>query len=524
MINQLNIPKNPGVYLFKDKHEEIIYIGKAKNLKNRVSSYFKGKNHSLKTQFLVKNIKDVDFIVVDSEIEALLLENKLIKQHKPKYNINLKDSKTFAYIALSKGDFPKIYTTRRVTKDQTLFGPYTDGTARKELLALSVSLFKLRVCRNMPKRACLNYHIGLCSAPCEKKVTKEEYDNQVKETIHFLKGNTKPVLKKLKEEMKDFSKRRKYEVALEKRRQIEAIEHLGAKQHVDVIKQFDQDVIALIEDESEAVIVVFSISKGVISGKKEFTFDKDAELLEEFVKIFYSTQYIPHEIIVNFAFWKSSKEKQVLEEYLSRLKGVKVKLTHPQRGDKVSLYELAEKNAYLRLDNAVLKEIKNKLNLPTLPRVIECFDVSNLGDEHIVAAMTQWVNGKPNRNGNRKFKIQNTQTQDDFSSMREVVFRRYRKLRDLELPYPDLIIIDGGAGQLSSALTSLKSLGVKIPVIGLAKKREEIYLPEESVPRQYDKNSEMMLLIRNIRNSVHKYVLGYNKKRRRMKEKKELQS
>jgi excinuclease ABC subunit C len=521
MISIASIPKEPGVYLFKDEREDIIYVGKAKDLKKRVSSYFKGKNHSIKTQFLVKNIKDVDYIVVDNEIEAFLLENKLIKKHKPKYNIQLKDAKTYAYIAVNNSEYPRIYSTRRLGKDAILFGPYTDGNARKELLALTVALFKIRVCRTMPKKACLNYHIGLCTAPCEKKVTKEEYKEQVDQALSFLKGNKKNILKELKKEMKVTSKNRKYEIALEKKRQIHAIESLGEKQHVDIIKTFDQDVVALKEDKDSAVIVVFSISKGVISGKKEFSFDRDHELFEEFITRYYSTQYIPHEIIVNFPFW-GKEEKRPLEDYLTKLKGVKVKIVYPQRGDKVALYELAEKNALLWLDNSVLKEIKNKLNLPTIPRTIECFDISNLGDEHIVGAMTQWINGKPNQSGYRKYKIQNTIKQDDFTSMKEVVYRRYRKLRDEERAYPDLIIIDGGKGQLNSALYSLKSLGIKIPIIGLAKKKEEIFLPEEKESRNFDSNSQMMLLIRNIRDSVHKYVITYNRKRRFMKLKKSL--
>jgi excinuclease ABC subunit C len=513
-----SLPNDPGVYIFKDAHDVIIYIGKAKNIKKRVSSYFQKKNHSGKTVLLVKNIKDIDFIVVNTEVEALLLENKLIKKHKPKYNINLKDSKTFAYIALSDEEFPRIYSTRIVHKKGNYFGPYTDGGARFQLVQLAIQLFKIRNCRNLPKRACLNYHIGLCTAPCINKVTKEEYATQVENTLLFLKGNTKQILKVLNKEMDDASSSQKYEISLEKKHQINAILHLHEKQTVDLIKQYDQDVVALVSNNTHVAISLFSITRGVILGKKQYKFEILEDIFEDFIKMYYSSRTIPNEIVVNVKFWKTDAEKEVLEQYLSKKRGTNVTLLYPQKGDKKKLVKIATKNALYALENTLLKEIQNKFNLPTLPNVIECFDISNLGTEHVVAAMTQWVNGKPNKDAYRKFLIKSViNRQDDFAAMREVILRRYTHLQQENIPFPDLILIDGGPGQLSSALESLERIGAKIPIIGLAKRDEEIYLPHEKEPRKYDKKSSMMLHIRKMRDSVHTLVLSYNKKRRQMK-------
>ncbi len=516
MIHLSTIPQNPGVYLFKDSSSAIIYIGKAKNLHKRVSSYFNAVEKDAKTTLLVRQIFSVDFIIVDSEVEALLLENKLIKQHTPKYNINLKDGKTFAYIGLSGEKFPRIFSTRNVVKgnkEMQLFGPYTDGYARRQLIDLSVRLFKLRVCKTLPKRACLNYHIGLCSAPCIGKVDEKEYGLQVKEAMAFLKGDTAEVVKRLQQEMSDAAAVQKYEVALEKKRMIEAIGHLNDKQKVDLIKLFDQDVVVMEREGGKVVIVLFSISKGVISGKKEFRFDYAESVFRSFITQYYSQNYVPHEIIINVDL---EDETRVVEEYLARFSYRSVRILLPIKGEKKELVELALKNARMALENVVLRVVQEKLNLPVMPMVIECFDISNLGDQFIVGGMTQWVAGKPNPGEYRRFEIKSIDTQNDFLAMKEVVYRRYLRLRDENLNMPDLIIIDGGLGQLGVACEALQRVGVQIPIIGLAKQEEEIYIPGSNVSLKFDVNSPMMLLIRSIRDSVHKYVLAYNKKKREM--------
>ncbi len=508
-----DLPKEPGVYLFKDGSGTIIYIGKAKSLRARVSSYFKS-GVSGKTRFLVKHIRDMDHIVVRNEVEALLLENKLIKKHKPKYNISLKDSKTYAYIKLTDEPFPRILSTRTVSKKGTYIGPFTDGSARNELVQLAIRLFKLRVCKTLPKRACLNYHIGLCSAPCIAMATKEQYALQVEKAIRFLKGDAKEVVSTLKKEMKIASDELKFELAQEKKRQLEAIEHMQYKQQVEHVRDYDQDVIVLKGRGSLGVFEVFSVKKGILCGRKEYQLEQEEDLFESFVKAYYAIEPVPREIIVNQAFWKGD-EKKVLEAYLCRLRGGVVSLTLPQKGIKLDLVKLVEKNIPTELES--LQALQSKLNLTELPSVIECFDISNFGKEGLVAGMTRFVDGKPNKEGYRKFEIKSfAGKSDDFASMREVVFRRYKRLVEEKKAFPNLIIVDGGMGQLSAALSSLKRLGLAIPVIGLAKENEEIYLPNTSTPLQFNQNSKMMLLIRNIRNHTHRFAITYNRKKRQM--------
>lgn len=518
MINLSAIPTNPGVYLYKDASGQIIYVGKAKNLKNRVSSYFKNKHvNSAKTQVLVSHIADAEFIIVDSELEALLLENRLIKQHLPKYNISLKDAKTYAYIQITEEKFPRILTARRASSHGRFFGPYVDGYARREIIELTVKLFKIRTCRVLPKKACLNYYIGTCTAPCVEKVNQEEYNAQVLQAVKFLKGDTGEIQAKLQEDMKKASSEQKFEVALEKKRQIEAIERLHDKQKVDLVKNFDQNVIVLLKTGSKAVIEIFSINRGVISGKREYTFDYEPDLLESFLKLYYSQKAIPREIIVNEKFWKEDADKKVLEEYLQKMRGEKVELTVPEKGDKKALVEMALKNATLQSDNALLLELQEKLNLPVTPEVIECFDASNLSYQGKVVGMTQFIGGKPNKAGYRRFEVKSyTGMQDDFSSIKEAVYRRYKRLKEENTQMPDLIIIDGGHGQLGVALQALEELGLQIPIISLAKREEEICLPNTNTMLNFGKNTPVMLLLRKIRDATHNYVITYNRKKREM--------
>ena len=518
-----NIPQNPGVYIYKNSKEEIIYIGKAKNLKRRVSSYFVNKNHSLKTKLMVKQIEDIDHIIVDNEVEALLLENKLIKKHQPKYNILLKDSKTYAYILITDEKFPRIMSARKIGKKGKYFGPYIGGASRREVIELCVKIFQLRICRNLPKRACLNYHIGLCSAPCVLNVNEEHYANQVNEAMRFLQGDTKFIKDKLESEMLNASKNEQFELALVKRDQLNAIQILDDKQKVDLQKSFDQNIISYVENDHKCAISLFKITKGVISGKKDYVFDREVGVLSDFLRMYYSSNEIPREIVVSQPCWLDSEDKNVLISYLQELRGGVVRFIIPERGDKKALIELAKKNAWHKLDNKILWEMKQLLNLPRVPHVIECFDMSNFGYDYLVGAMVQYLDGKPNKEEYRKFEIKSKlSAQDDFASMKEVVFRRYKRLRDSCLGFPDLIIVDGGKGQLGVAREALKELGLQIPIIGLAKKEEEIFFPTESEPRVFRKNSSMMLLIRQIRDSVHRFVITYNRKKREMRFKKEI--
>jgi excinuclease ABC subunit C len=512
------IPAEPGVYLFKDEKGEILYVGKAKILRNRVRSYFSKSALPIKTRQLVSKIRKIDWIIVNNEVEALLLENKLIKQHAPRYNISLKDSKTFAYIALTKEPFPRVLTSRKVSAKLESYGPYTDGFMRQDLQRLITRVFKIRACRKLPKKACLNYYINLCTAPCICNASKEQYNEQVNGARSFLKGDYDKTIGMLKEQMRIASEEKKYERALEFRNQISSIQLLVHHQIVDRERRFDQDVMAFRQDGEKLLVVQMGVRKGVLLGKKDFMIDVQPQIEQEFLKAFYSSNQMPREILLNKACWNDSEEKAALEEMLSSKKGSAVTLTVPGSGDRLALVQLAEKNmeSFSEEDSALI-DLQANLNLPTHPHIIECFDVSNLGGEHIVSGMVRFVDGKPDKSGYRKFKMKMVEEQNDYASMNEVIARRYARLIQDKSNFPDLIVVDGGPPQVGAAKTALQSLGLQIPLIGLAKEHEEIYLPDEWTPRQFNNSGRMMLLLRRIRDEAHRFSIGYNIKRRQMK-------
>jgi len=513
-----NIPTNPGVYLYRDETGEILYVGKAKSLRSRVKSYFSASDQPIKTRQLVSRIRNIDWIVVNSEVEALLLENKLVKQHTPKYNINLKDAKTFAYISLTREPFPRILTSRKVSRKLESFGPYTDGFTRQDLQRLVVRVFKLRTCKTMPKRACLNYHIHLCTAPCIRKATSQQYDEQVNKARSFLNGNYQQTIEQLKTQMQTTSQNQQYETALELRNQIQSIRLLTEHQIVDNERRFDQDVLAFRQVGEKMLAVQMGVRRGVLLGKKDFSVDLQPQIEQEFLKAFYTTNQIPREILLNKPCWQGAEEKKALEEFLSAKRAGIVSLTIPRRADKLALVQLAEKNLESSLDvDCALVDLQNSLNLPVLPHIIECFDISNLGTEHVVSGMVTFKDAKPDKKNYRKFKIKTFLGQDDFAAVKEVVARRYKRQIEEKGQLPDLVVIDGGPGQVSAAKSALQTLGLQLPLIGLAKEHEEIYLPNEASPRTFDKNCRMMLLLRKIRDAAHDFSLGYNRKRRQMK-------
>jgi excinuclease ABC subunit C len=513
-----DIPTDPGVYLYRNEKGEILYIGKAKNLRSRVKSYFSNSaDKPLKTRQLVAKIRQIDWIIVNNEVEALLLENKLIKQHTPKYNLNLKDAKTYAYIALTREPFPRIFASRKVSRKLESFGPYTEGFIRQDLQRLVVRVFKLRTCRKLPKRACLNYHIGLCSAPCNGSITEEQYAARVEQAKSFLKGNYEETTQLLLAQMQEASQTQKYERAMELRNQIASIRLLRQRQIVDQERRFDQDVLAFRRFGEKVLAVQMGVRKGVLLGKKEFTVDLQPQVEQELLKAFYSANQIPTEILLNKPCWENPAEKAALEQFLSSKRGGSVKLTVPRRGNNFALVKLAEKNIESTLEeDSALVDLQTAFNLPTLPRIIECFDISNLGQEHVVAGMVRFTNAKPDKRNYRKFKIKTVAGQDDFASVNEVVLRRYKRLTEEKAPLPDLVVIDGGPGQVSAAKAAFDALGLQVPLIGLAKEREEIYLPGETTSLQFNKTSRMMLLLRQMRDAVHNFALGYNIKRRDM--------
>ena len=512
------IPKEPGVYIFRNEKRKILYIGKAKNLRSRLKIYFSKSVKPVKTQKMISKIKEIDWIIVKNEVEALLLENKLVKKNIPKYNVTLKDSKTFAYIALSKEKYPRIFSSRKTSSKQESFGPYTSGYKRRELQGVIVKIFKLRVCKKIPKRACLNYHIGLCNAPCIGKITKEEYEENVKQARSFLNGNYIQTMELLKTQMQSASKIKNYELALEYRNQIDSIKLLTQSQVVDLEKRYDQDIFAFKQFEEKMLVVQMGVRKGVLIGKKEYALETQSQIKQEFLKEYYSYNKIPNEILINKTCWSNKDEKKYLETYFSTLSGQPVRLKVPKIGNDFLIVKLAEKNIESALvENKTLVDLQNLLNLPVLPKIIECFDVSNTGQEHIVAGMVRFSNGKPDKKNYRRFKIKTVQKQDDISSINEVIYRRYNRLLKESKQLPDLILVDGGSGQVLAANNALKSLGLQVPLIGLAKKHEEIFLPNETTPQCIDKKSRLMLLLMKIRDTTHNYAIKYNIKRRQIK-------
>lgn len=510
IFDALNIPESPGCYLYLDKNKKIIYVGKAKNLKKRVSSYFKNKYLDSKTQALVSNIKEIDFIVTNSEVEALILENSLIKKNKPKYNIDLKDSKGYAYIHLTDEKFPRYLIARNKKNKGKYFGPFISAQGRDYILQLINKTFKLRTCKKLPKRKCLRYDIGICSAPCINKISKDEYEKDVKEAELVLKGKTKELEKKLEEKMNKYSKKQEFEKALVAREKILAIQYLKEKQNVKREKKYDEDILNYLVKDETVYLMLFNIYKGTLENKKEFTFQFKENFLDEFLLRYYSENEIPKKIII------AKKVDDSIQDYLKKIKKSKVELLVPKKGELKDLLELVKRNIEIHYfgDIEKLEELKKKLRLQKNPNVIECFDISHLGGTEIVASMVQFRGGKPDKTNYRKYRIKTSQKNDDFAAMREVVQRRYSRLQKEKKEFPDLIVIDGGLGQLNSSLKSLKEIGIKIPIISLAKKFEEVYIPGIEFPLRFDPKNKARLLLEAIRDEAHRFAVKFQRERR----------
>lgn len=496
------LPISPGVYLHKDRNNEILYVGKAKNLKKRVSSYFTKKDHDPKTAALVKNIITTDVIVTNNEVEALLLENRLIKQYKPKYNIELRDAARYFYIQVTKEEFPRILVTRQINKTDYFFGPYTSTMG--DILKITRELFKLRSCGQvLPKRTCIYYDLNLCTAPCEDKISKADYQKNVEEAMELIKSGSPKLKHTYFETMKEFAQKQQYEKALEFKKRIEVLERLEQRQIVDVRGRHDQDVIGIAELGEQAHICVLKSKKGVMLNKEDFSFERSDDLLNEFLKAYYTQYAPPNEIIVDRAF------DPAIELFLRDISKRAVYIVEGTRGAKKELVDLARKNAYVNfnLEDPVLIEMKNDLRLNKLPYVIDCFDISNIGESVIVGACVQFKNKQPFKSGWRLYTIKGDFGQDDFRSMHEVIKRRYSKE-----PLPDLLLIDGGLIQVDFVVRALKELGLECAVVGLAKKEERIVFPEGD-SFVLARRKEYAKLIMRIRDAVHAFAVRFSRTR-----------
>ena len=529
------LPDKPGVYIMKNAEGRIIYVGKAIVLKNRVRQYFQsGKNHSPKVRAMVSHIADFEIIMTASEVEALILECNLIKKHRPRYNISLKDDKSYPYIKVTvQEDFPRVFITRRILKDGArYFGPYTNATAVHESLKLLRRLFPLRTCKHLQERPCLEYHIKRCLAPCAGKVEKGDYDAMIRAVLLFLEGRTEDVEKELQLRMEQAAENFHFEIAARLRDQLLAVRKIAEKQNI-VTGFGDQDAIGLARSEIGVVVQVFLIRGGKMIGREHFLLqgsedESDGQVLAAFLQQYYHrATFIPREILLPLAIPQT--EQELLEKWLSAKKQkAKVQLILPQRGTKKDIVDMAASNAekYLHDEAARIKQANDQtlgaveelgryLGLPKPPDRMECFDISHNQGSETVASMVVFEGGLPKKSDYRRFKIQSTEGKpDDFLSMREVTTRRYVDLPEEELP--DLIIIDGGKGQLSSALEIIRNVAghMQVPVVGLAKQFELVFTEGNPEPVVLPRHSQALYLIQRIRDEAHRFAITYHRKLR----------
>ena len=525
------LPESPGVYQYYDKEEKLLYVGKAKNLKKRVASYFTKQHDNARTRLLVKKIRNIKHIVVATETDALLLENNLIKKYQPRYNVMLKDDKTYPWICIKNERFPRVFPTRRMIKDGSeYFGPFTSMKTVHTLLDLIKGLYPLRTCnydlseekiKAGKYKVCLEYHLGNCLGPCEGLYSEKEYHENIEAIRNIVKGNFKDSLERFREQMKQYAEQLKFEDAQRVKEKIDILENYQVKSTVVNPKITNVDVFSVISDESYGYVNFLQISFGSIIRSHTLEIKKkldetDKELLQlaviELRQRFHSQSkeiYVPFPITVE--------------------EGVKIHI--PKAGDKKHILDLSIRNAkYYRMERfkqakivdpdrhekRIMAQMKKDLRLSEEPRHIECFDNSNIQGTNPVAACVVFKNGKPSKKDYRKYNIKTVEGPDDFASMEEVVYRRYKRLLDEEQPLPQLIIIDGGKGQLSSSLKSLDILGLrgKIAIIGIAKRLEELFYPDDPIPLYLDKKSETLKIIQQLRNEAHRFGITFHRQKR----------
>jgi excinuclease ABC subunit C len=506
----VEIPNNPGCYIYKNKQGKIIYVGKAKNLKKRVASYFNKNDLDEKTKHLVSNISKIDFIVTNSEVEALILENNLIKKNQPKYNINLKDSKRYAYIKITDEDFPRALIARNITKDGKYFGPFVSAAARDYVLDFVKKTFRLRTCKRMPKKECLRYHIKLCDGPCTNKISFKEYMGRINDVQVLLKGNLSGLVKILNVKMKEYSVKKSFEKAIIVREQINALKYLKEKQNMERQKKFDEDIINYYLRDGKVYVMMFNTSKGVLGEKQEWVFDYIEGFFEDFLIQYYDLNKRKKELIL------PENVDLALKKYLDDRQ---VKVVVPKKGERKKLIDLVKKNIEIAFfaNTKKIEELQKRLKLNDIPNVIECFDISHLSGTSTVGSMVQFRNGIPDKSNYRRFKIRTVKGIDDFASINEIVYRRYKRLQQEAQSMPNLIIIDGGKGQLSFAQKALSRLNLKIPIISIAKKFEEVHVLGLPFPLKIPRKNSALLFLQEIRDEAHRFAINYNRMLRKIK-------
>ncbi|NQV42958.1 MAG: excinuclease ABC subunit C [Candidatus Marinimicrobia bacterium] len=535
-----DLPTQPGVYFYYDKNGKIIYIGKAKVLKNRVKSYFTGTPDSPKTARLIARIWDLDTLVTRTEVEALLTEANLIKQHRPRFNIDLRDDKTFPYIRITNEDYPQVFVARNIVKDGSIYyGPYTNVKGLRAALAVIKRIFTIRSCNYRMDdesvtakkvQLCLDYHIGKCDGPCQGLVSKTEYSEMIHRVEDFLKGRTDPVDDYLEARMQSAAENLEYEQAARHRDQLEAVRSYVSRQRLRTSDFEDRDVLGVARQDNLTCGILIRIRAGKLIGKEQFRFrgTEDEELpsiLSRMItRVYEDASFIPREILVP----DEIADIDMINAWLKDVSGVKITFSTPRIGEKKTLLDLAERNAELVLKDWALEQaqrveivpkmvrsLQEDLNLTAPPRRIEGFDISHLGGTETVASLVCFIDGKPAKREYRKFQIKTVDGIDDFASMKEVIHRRYTRVKAEGLSEPDLILIDGGKGQLSAAIGALERIGMShIPILGLAKRLEEVFLPGESNSLGIPKTSGSIILLRRIRDEAHRFAITFQRKRR----------
>lgn len=535
------VPALPGVYQFLNKNEKIIYIGKAKNLRNRVRSYFHSTVDSPKTLAMVKKVTDFQTIITDTEIEALVLENNLIKDYKPRYNVNLKDDKSFPYIRVTNEPYPQVYSTRDIVKDGSkYFGPYTDVKSMRASLRLINKIFKIRSCKyyidaksieQKKVKVCLDYHINKCDGPCEGLVGQGEYNEMVSEVIKLLKGKSDDLIKELLDKMKRAADNFEFEKAADIRDKIDQLKVYSERQKVVSNDFGDRDIISAAIEGKDVAATILNIRSGKLVGKKQLKLsaeinDELGEIYSSIVKFYYNEFVeVPKEIIIE----AEPPDKIALQKWLELRAIKKPHIFVPKRkSEALSLIKMCKQNAILQLKELQLQKMKREGNIPyvlsalkrdlhlnNLPKKIECFDISNLQGTDTVASMVVFIEGKPKKSLYRKFIIKSVEGPDDFASMREVIERRYSRVKNENEKLADLIMVDGGKGQLSSAVEILNNLGFEnFEIIGLAKRLEEVFLPELSEAQTIPKTSSSLKLLQHVRDEAHRFAITFHRDRR----------
>ena len=535
------IPKDPGVYFFKNDKKDIIYIGKAKNLRNRVRSYFqKNKYQSPKNISMIKRIEDIEWIVVRNEVEALLTEANLIKKHQPFYNVNLKDDKSFPFIRITNEPFPRVFITREIIKDGSkYFGPYTDVIYLRRTLKAIRRIFPVRSCdffidQNVIDQKkisiCLDYHIKKCEGPCEGLVDTNQYNRMIENIISFLQGKTKKSENYIQSQMELASRQLRYEDAGIFRDQLHAIREFMSKQTKINANFDDRDIIGFSKEDDFGIAVIVRIRNGRISSREKLSINNiddnfGAVIKTVITQFYFDTDHIPAEICVQY----DPDSIEELMVWLRSKRGGRVKIYCPKKGEKAKQVRLAHQNSKLLLGEWILnkkkrkdlvpkmvKQLQDDLQLKAAPRNIECFDISHLGGTNTVASMVSFIDGKPKKSNYRKYNIKTVTGIDDFASIREVVLRRYKRLKEEGKGFPDLIVVDGGKGQLSMAISALRELGLDyIPTISLAKRLEEVFVPGQSSAQTIHKQSPGLILLRQIRDEAHRFAVDFQRKKRR---------